>query len=67
MDYLTDVLNDLDVFIGDIDSSIGNWKELDEPISSEDMATYKKEDAILKDLVGSLQNVCNQFRQFTNH
>lgn len=67
MDYLTDVLNDLDVFIGDIDSSIGNWKELDEPISSEDMATYKKEDAILKDLVGSLQNVCNQFRQLVNH
>lgn len=67
MDYLTDVLNDLDVFIGDIDSSIGNWKELDEPISSENIATYKKEDAILKDLVGSLQNVCNQFRQFTNH
>lgn len=67
MDYLTDVLNDLDVFIGDIDSSIGNWKELDEPISSEDIVTYKKEDAILKDLVGSLQNVCNQFRQLVNH
>ena len=67
MDYLTDVLNDLDVFIGDIDSSIGCWKEFDELMSSENIATYKKEDAILKDLVGSLQNVCNQFRQFTNH
>lgn len=58
---LDEFLTTLKELVEDINSSIGNWKTFD--ILDETIEEYKKEDAILKDLTGSLAKVYGEFNQ----
>lgn len=61
--FLGDKLDTLKEFIDEINDSIGNWRDLDDKIDEKTIEEYKKEDAVLKDLAGSLLNVYNQFKR----
>ena len=58
---LDEFLTTLKELVEDINSSIGNWKTFD--ILDETIEEYEKEDAILKDLAGSLAKVYGEFNQ----
>ena len=58
---LDEFLTTLKELVEDINSSIGNWKTFD--ILDETIEEYEKEDAILKDLAGSLAKVYREFNQ----
>lgn len=58
---LDEFLTTLKELVEDINSSIGNWKTFD--ILDETIEEYEKEDAVLKDLAGSLAKVYGEFNQ----
>ena len=60
--FIEGKLRELKELIDDINFSIGCWKNFDDN-EPEYIEQCKKEDAILKDLVGSLLNVYTEFKK----